>query len=263
MMGVTWCWSKKMDAKIEQIWEVCRQSALFGHDSFEPFVVTVGFLLSMSFFYILDMCVPSARKWRIHRDAAIIGTWKTQIRSRLSKEAVWYWTPLALFDWIYPRRSLPFAPPSFWTLMFEILAALMVYDALFFCFHLLFHKVPYLYKRFHSEHHTMKAVRACEAIHLTFVEQVVDVGCSIAAINLLRCHPLSRALYNSVIVYLITELHSGYDFPWMMQNVVPFGLWAGSVRHDYHHCHGTRYYQKFFTYLDDLLDYATQAKCLT
>ena len=71
----------------------------------------------------------------------------------------------------------------------------------------------------------MKAVRACEALHLTLVEQVrfvrmsvdqrslqvVDVGCSIAAINLLRCHPLARAFYNFIIVYLITELHSGFS----------------------------------------------------
>lgn len=38
---------------------------------------------------------------------------------------------------------------------------------------------------------------------------------------------MSRALYNIVIVYLLTELHSGYEFPWMLQDVVPLGLWAG------------------------------------
>lgn len=260
--GALCWWKDEVDDQVEWLWRVCKDSALFRHDSFEPFVVTVGFVLSLSFFYILDVCIPSAWRWRIHKDVTVKGMWKTQVRGRLCQETVWYWTPLALFDWIYPRRSLPVAPPTFWTLALEVLAALMVYDALFFCFHLLFHKVPLLYKRFHAKHHTMKAVHACEALHLTLVEEVVDVGCSIAAINLLRCHPLSRAFYNFIIVYLITELHSGYDFPWMLQNVVPFGLWAGSVRHDYHHCHGTRYYQKFFTYLDDLHDYFTEGYML-
>lgn len=39
----------------------------------------------------------------------------------------------------------------------------------------------------------------------------------------------------------------------MLQNVVPFGLWGGSARHDAHHRHGTVYYQKFFTYIDNFL----------
>jgi hypothetical protein len=46
---------------------------------------------------------------------------------------------------------------------------------------------------------------------------------------------------------------AGYDFPWMLQNIIPFGLWGGSVRHDAHHLYGTVYYQKFFTYIDTFL----------
>lgn len=39
--------------------------------------------------------------------------------------------------------------------------------------------------------------------------QVVDTLCSVAALNLVRAHPMSRAAYNLLITYLITELHSG------------------------------------------------------
>ena len=39
--------------------------------------------------------------------------------------------------------------------------------------------------------------------------QVLDVMCSVAAVNLMRAHPMSRALYNIVVTYLISELHSG------------------------------------------------------
>jgi hypothetical protein len=38
---------------------------------------------------------------------------------------------------------------------------------------------------------------------------VVDTACSIAAVNLTGAHPLSRAVYNVVIVYLLCEIHSG------------------------------------------------------
>jgi hypothetical protein len=79
----------------------------------------------------------------------------------------------------------------------------------------------------------------------------IDVVCSIAALRAIRAHPLSRSLYNVVIVFLLAELHSGYDMPWSPQNVVPFGLVAGSRRHHAHHADGNVYYQKFLTYFDD------------
>ena len=37
----------------------------------------------------------------------------------------------------------------------------------------------------------------------------MDVLCSVFALNVLGCHPLSRAIYNVVIIGLITELHAG------------------------------------------------------
>lgn len=55
------------------------------------------------------------------------------------------------------------------------------------------------------------------------------------------------------IVYMLVELHCGYDMPWMMHNVIPFGIVAGSPVHDRHHVVGNGNYQKFFTYLDKLL----------
>ena len=44
---------------------------------------------------------------------------------------------------------------------------------------------------------------------------------------------------------------AGYDFPWMLQNLVPFELWGGSRRHDVHHVNLKVHYQKFFTYIDE------------
>ncbi|CAN0418178.1 unnamed protein product, partial [Ectocarpus sp. 8 AP-2014] len=73
---------------------------------------------------------------------------------------------------------------------------------------------------------------------------------SIFALNAVGCHPLSRAVYNVVIIGLITELHAGYDFPWQLHRLVPFGLLGGPPRHEEHHRRGTVYMQKFGTYLD-------------
>jgi Fatty acid hydroxylase superfamily len=114
-------------------------------------------------------------------------------------------------------------------------------------------QVPALYRAVHAKHHTKAVVRASDALRLSAVEQAIDVGCSIAAVNLVGAHPLSRSVYNLVIVWLIVELHSGWDLPWQLQNVVPLDLWGGSRRHDAHHARGNVCYQKFFTYLDNAL----------
>lgn len=70
----------------------------------------------------------------------------------------------------------------------------------------------------------------------------------------------SRMVYDIVIIFLITELHSGYDLPWMPQNVVPFGIFAGSRRHTQHHITGRAYYQKFFVYADNFFGFVDNSE---
>ncbi|KAK3279142.1 hypothetical protein CYMTET_12960 [Cymbomonas tetramitiformis] len=162
-----------------------------------------------------------------------------------------------MFDTIYPRRRdrlPPEALPFGWHVA-EIVAALVVYDMLFFASHVVIHKVPWIYRRVHAKHHRRVIMRARETVALSIADEVLDVSCSIAALNLLKCHPLSRALYNVTIIFLLCDLHSGYDMPWMLQNVVPFGICSGSRRHTDHHKHGRAFYQKFFVYLDNFFGF--------
>ena len=176
----------------------------------------------------------------------------------LTKQELWaYVLPLAAFDWLYPRRVLPVAPPSALRLCAEIAAGLVLYDLFFFACHLAFHRLPRL-APYHARHHRARVVRAIDTLSLSYLEEFADVACSIAALNLLRAHPLSRALYNIVIVYLLSELHCGYDFPWMAHNIMPFRLMGGPPAHDLHHRTGRACYQKFFTYLDKGFGFAAE-----
>ena len=79
---------------------------------------------------------------------------------------------------------------------------------------------------------------------------VSDTACSVAAVNLTRAHPLSRAAYNVLIVYLLCEIHSGYDAPCQLCNVVPWRLMMGSREHVEHHATGRGAYAKFFSFLE-------------
>lgn len=78
----------------------------------------------------------------------------------------------------------------------------------------------WLYQKMHAKHHSKKVQRATEAMRLTAGDQVLDVGCSISALNLVKAHPLSRSVYNAVIVYLIIELHSGTALDWISDSIV-------------------------------------------
>ena len=169
-----------------------------------------------------------------------------------------YVLPLVAWDILSPRRHrrlAAFGAPTTLKIMGDVAGGLLLYDLLFFFGHILMHKVPLFYKLIHRKHHAIAEVRACEQVRLSLGEEVLDVGFSIIALNLLGAHPLARSIYNLIIVFLLTELHSGFDFPWTPQNVVPFGLATGSRRHHYHHRFGEHYYQKFFFTVDRLFGF--------
>jgi sterol desaturase/sphingolipid hydroxylase (fatty acid hydroxylase superfamily) len=169
-----------------------------------------------------------------------------------------YVLPLLTWDILSPRRHrrlAAFGAPTTVQIMRDVTGGLLLYDALFFCGHVVMHKVPAIYKWIHKKHHHTEEVRACEIVRLSLLEEVLEVGFSIVALNALGAHPVARSLYNLIIVFLLTELHSGFDFPWTPQNVVPFGLATGSRRHHYHHRFGQHYYQKFFFTWDRLFGF--------
>lgn len=168
-----------------------------------------------------------------------------------------YVLPLLAWDILSPRRHrrlAPFGPPTTLQSLGGIIGGLLLYDMLFFCGHVLMHKVPFLYK-IHAKHHRNPEVRAGEIVRLSMAEEALEVGFSIIALNALGVHPFARSIYNIIITFLLTELHCGFDFPWTPQNVVPFGLSTGSRRHHYHHRHGRHYFQKFFFSLDRLFGF--------
>lgn len=169
-----------------------------------------------------------------------------------------YVVPLYLWDYFIPRRAAKIAAwsaPTTLQVCRDVTCGLLLYDLFFFCGHFLMHKVPFIYNTVHKKHHTNPECRAAEIVRLSMVEEVLEVGMSIIALNYLGAHPVSRSIYNVIITFLLTELHCGFDFPWTPQNVVPFGLATGSRRHHYHHRIGKHYYQKFFCHVDRLFGF--------
>ena len=74
----------------------------------------------------------------------------------------------------------------------QVFASLVVYDMLFWASHVAVHRVPWLYRTVHAKHHRRRTLRARETVALSVADEALDVACSIAALNVLNVHPLSR-----------------------------------------------------------------------
>jgi hypothetical protein len=123
-----------------------------------------------------------------------------------------YMVPLFIWDKLDPRRHrliARFAAPTTFQICRDVTLSLLMYDILFFCGHLIMHKVPFINRKVHAKHHTNPEVRSGDIVRLSVIEQVLEVGFSIVAIRTLKCHPVSRSIYNSIITFLLTELHCG------------------------------------------------------
>jgi len=281
-----------LDVKLAQLWTYLTTSSalfprIFRTDSYEWCLAVTAFAVYIHLFGYADRVVRKAAEtgrnhpWRKYRlqdryqadkfrrrlergdgDVAIKDMPPVQ-QSKWNWEAwifeFWvYVLPLLIWDITAPRRHrrlAAFTAPTTMKILGDVVGGLLLYDILFFCGHWMMHKVPLLYKMVHKKHHKTEEVRACEQVRLSLAEEVYDVGCSIVALNWMGAHPMARTLYNLIIVFLLCELHCGFDFPWAPQNVVPFGVVTGSRRHHYHHRFGHHYYQKFFFTVDRLFGF--------
>lgn len=248
LLGIFAVYWVEINILVEKSWSILLQSPVFRHDSFEPVTSSLFFALNITWWMIIDFHIPYLHKYRI-QITDTNNAWKGR-EVALYQEALWYLFPWIVFDIFCPRRNLPTAAPSLLQICSDVVLSLLAYDLLFFIGHNALHKSKILFARVHSKHHHSFVVRAPDSIRHTFIDGQWDVLCSVIGLKIVGAHPLSRTVYNFVATMLITEAHSGINFPWSLHNLVPFGLVAGPVLHDLHHRNGNKNFQQFFTYLD-------------
>lgn len=154
------------------------------------------------------------------------------------------------------------AVPTFARVALETCLGVFLYDLLFYPFHASFHQMRRWrwWRKLHVRHHRWAAEEtvahnAVEVVQNHYVDAGIQVFINICVQNLalfgLRKHPLSRALHNLIVTYLLTESHSGYDLPFQSHRVLP-GIMGGAPHHELHHQRGGVCFHQFFTYLDNL-----------
>lgn len=189
-------------------------------------------------------------------------------------DAIIYDTPLMLLDtfkikryagvdsaqfeereryWIQTTRALPREAPAVGQFVFQLAASILAFDAVFFLIHYGFHRNSLLYKYIHRHHHKHDVIYCHVTNQLTIPERLALILSANEALKIFSSHPLTRTAFVPVFIWMLIDNHSGYDVPWGAQHVIPVGLYGGPVKHYYHHEHGGRYYQPFFSYLDNLL----------
>ena len=67
---------------------------------------------------------------------------------------------------------------------------------------------------------------------------------------LLGCHPLTTWCVTVFSIWMSVEDHIGYDLPWTLNRVVPFGLLGGAPAHDMHHQKPGCNFAPFFRHWD-------------
>eukprot|EP00389_Voromonas_pontica_P007713 GDKH01011632.1.p1 GENE.GDKH01011632.1~~GDKH01011632.1.p1 ORF type:complete len:268 (+),score=-7.63 GDKH01011632.1:127-930(+) len=177
--------------------------------------------------------------------------------------------PLAIFDhFFYTPRSWPTEAPSLFTMLWKAIMYMLVFDA---CTHLV-HEVSHMFASStrlptwltlyfsdeHAVHHHVcgRYVYAWTGFIGSKTESVAGLFFFLIAMIPLRMDPLTRLLAILIFHICATNAHSGYDFPWMFQNWIPYGpyLWHGSRGHYIHHRLGKYNLSTFFALFDLLFN---------
>jgi len=206
--------------------------------------------------WVIIDAIPYFRKWKLqpNKVPSKAEQWectKLVLFSHFAVEApvIWMFHPLAerigMSTWQVPLPS--------WRLMLPQIALFFVFEDMFHYFsHQLLHTKA-LYKHIHKIHHKYSAPFGLAAEYAHPLE-VLILGTGTIAGPLMYSYVMRDLHIFTVYVWIALRLfqaidaHSGYDFPWSLQNIIPF--WSGAEHHDFHHMAFVNNYSTSFRWCD-------------
>lgn len=161
--------------------------------------------------------------------------------------------PASVAQWLWrPPVDLPEVAPSLCDLLGGVLANLLLFDFQYFIWHFLHHRVRWLYVTFHAIHHNYSSPFALATQCLGGWELVTVGFWTTLNPVILRCHLLTTWTFMVYHVYVSIEDHCGYDFPWSLSRLIPFGIYGGPNKHDVHHQKPNTNFAPHFSHWDKI-----------
>ncbi|KAL0948231.1 hypothetical protein HGRIS_010831 [Hohenbuehelia grisea] len=206
--------------------------------------------------WIIIDAIPYFRKWKLQ--PAKVPTAQEQwectkqvLFSHFTIElpAIWLFHPLAE---AIGMSTYQVPLPSWQTMLPQIAFCFIFEDFFHFVAHQALHTGP-LYKHIHKIHHKYSAPFGLAAEYAHPAE-VFILGTGTIAGPLLYCYFMRDLHIFTVYVWITLRLfqaidaHSGYDFPWSLQHILPF--WSGAEHHDFHHMAFTNNFSTSFRWWD-------------
>ncbi|GAA6229331.1 cholesterol 25-hydroxylase-like protein [Lates japonicus] len=241
---------------LQILWDWLRERQSLIRSPFFPVLFSLIIYLSCCFPYVcLDLLcsrLALVRRFKIQPQSQL--TWATAcgcLRKILRNHACFIF-PLSVVHWYWKAVVSPPLAPDTLSVVRDVLACLLLFDTQYFLWHLLHHKVSWLYLVFHKEHHRYTATFSLTTEDTSVWEMLSLFFFTTLNPAILDCHPLTEMLFFITNIYLSVEAHSGYEFPWSTHRLVPFGLYGGAQHHDLHHLKFKVNYAPYFTHWDRL-----------
>jgi cholesterol 25-hydroxylase len=152
------------------------------------------------------------------------------------------------FSWkssLQLRRALPPSPPTSRRLVLELMTALFICDTLFFVIYLAFHRIELL-ARIHRPHRAYAEIHLQVTNWLSIAQRLSLILLANFSLITIRSHVPTHTAFIPFFVKLLVHIYLGLDLPWDYDNILPFGMGAGSRVHAIHHRIGEGAFQSFF-----------------
>lgn len=242
---------------LQPLWDRMRTSESFFQSPLFPAFFAIatylGFCLPFVAADFLCPRVPALRRYKIHPDFSPSAQQLLPCLRQTLFQHLAFVFPMTLLHWARSPALLPPEAPELPQLLRDVLLCLLLFDAEFFAWHVLHHKVPWLYRTFHKLHHQNATPFALATQYMSAWELFFLGFFDVMNITLLGCHPLTVLTFHLVNIWLSVEDHSGYDFPWSTHRLVPCGWYGGVAHHDLHHSQFNCNFAPYFTHWDRML----------
>jgi len=248
---------EKSHRLLQPIWDyiVDGREDMLRSPMFPPMLGVVFYFLATVPFTVVDL---------FFEDAPAIRKFKLQPKRRVTCELIRnsmtnaFWNhvlfifPMATVQLIWvPPTPLPPVAPTLFEFLWQQVAFFIIFDFEYWLWHVIHHKVRFLYRWCHSVHHQYHAPFAL-ATQYMHPWELFSIGMGVSVTPwLFKPHCLTYWSWFCLANWVSIEVHCGYDLPWAAHNFIPF--YGGAPSHDLHHNRPLTNFGPWITFWDKLM----------